>query len=188
LWAALDENTAAHVNSIVTMESPVRGISGSLVTLLGVEDFLNLIGFESFCGDSDTPSVLDMRTDVPQQSNVIQSIGQKNWKAEPWPYVVNVSSIPDPIVGSLDLFIAEQELKQLTAAQLALIGFCCGERGLLDPDNIQDSEVVHGQYLMDAGGGVSNGHQYPLDVTTNSVASAYTRLAILAALNSDTLH
>ena len=65
-----------------------------------------------------------------------------------------------------------------------LFTFCCGERGLLDPTHLEDSTVVHSQYMMDAGGGVSNAHQVPLNVISNAVASDVTRQAIIDALDS----
>lgn len=167
LWAALSTTTEGRIGSIVTIESPLQGVDWLLWLLLAsfLGDAATDLGI--VCADEFSPSVVDMLPISP----VIDSITAENWASKPRPRVINISSVSDPIVAD-----------SVTLSTTTTNFVCCGEKGLLD------SVKVHKfRDAIDAGGGLVDAHQFPLDVQTNAIAIQETRQAILEGLLIDTI-
>ncbi|MBM3932920.1 MAG: hypothetical protein FJ319_01235 [SAR202 cluster bacterium] len=110
LWAALDDDISRRVNSITTIESPVRGTSNMAAQLAGTYT----------CSSNYSQAVLDMGASRPLlgiTSAMVQGILDQDWNEPGRPRVVNVSSVSDPIV----------------AGSIFATG---GERGLLDAGKV----------------------------------------------------
>jgi len=86
LYAALKPATAARINSIVTIESPVQGITAMAYFLSNFT-----------CANSLRPSVVDMRPISP----VISKIGINNWSNLTTPFVVTMANTEDPVISNV---------------------------------------------------------------------------------------
>lgn len=102
LYAALDfagqggPSVAGKIHSIVTVESPVQGISE---LVFSTADLFNFIGWS--CASSISPSVIDMHPEEPfDSSHVINMIVARNWASTPNPYIINVANTEDIIISN----------------------------------------------------------------------------------------
>ena len=149
LYAALDfagqggPSVAGKIHSIVTIESPVRGISD---TVFSTADLFNFIGWS--CASSIAPSVIDMHPDPEEPfdpNHVINMIAARNWVSNPNPYIINVANTEDIMISN-----------GLTPD---------GERGFL----LSAHEWIH----QDLGATLNpvDAHSLPLKIISNSAAA-----------------